>query len=53
MEKTVITCIGKYLEGSGIDSIFTNNNVFGSGVVTSVLEGGHYSGALRGLSLFS
>ena len=53
MEKSIIACVGKYLQGSGVDSIFTNNRVFGSGVVTNVLDGGHYTRGIRGLSLYA
>ena len=53
MEKTIIACIGKYLQGSGVDSIFTNNRVFGSSVVINVLDGGHYTRGIRGLSIYA
>ena len=53
MEKTIIACIGKYHQGSGVDSIFTNNRVFGSGVVINVLDGGHYTRGIRGLSIYA
>ena len=53
MEKTVISCNRKYLKDCGVDSILANNKVFRSGVVTRVLEGGHYTRGLRVLSIFS
>jgi hypothetical protein len=37
MIKVVMACIGKYLEGSGAETIWTQNLVFGVNVVQSVL----------------
>ena len=43
--------LAKEMKGSGVDSIFTNNRVFGSGVVTNVLDGGHYTRGILWLTL--
>lgn len=51
MAKVVISCIGKYLEDSGVEHVFTENEIFGPKIVQSILKGSHYSRALRGLSL--
>ena len=53
MGLTIIACIGKYVQGSGVDSIFTNNRIFGSGVVTNALGGGHYTRGIRGLAIYT
>ena len=53
MEKCIIQCIGKYLEYSGVDDVLTSSKVFGSGVVTKVLDGGHYVRGSWGLAIYS
>ena len=42
LEKVVIACCGKYLEESGINSIFVELEIFGPEVVTSVMADGNY-----------
>ena len=42
MEKILISCCGSYLKECEIGSVFLENEIFGSGVVKSVLSGGHY-----------
>ena len=39
MMKIVLGCLGKYLRGSGAESIWTENSIFGLNVVESVLTG--------------
>ena len=39
LEKVIIACCGKYLEESGIDSIFVERENFGPDVVTSAMGG--------------
>jgi hypothetical protein len=53
MIKVVMACIGKYLEGSGAETIWTQNLVFGVNVVQSVLGGTHYNRSVKGLFLLS
>ena len=42
LEKVIISCIGKFLEESGTENIFVENEIFGPGVVKNVMNGGHY-----------
>ena len=53
LEKVIIACCGKYLEESGIDSIFVEHEIFGPDVVTSAMEGGNYVRDKRGIALIS
>ena len=53
MEKVVITCCGKYLEETGIDTVLVENEVYGPEIVKSVMGGGHYVRGVRGMSLIS
>lgn len=48
MIKIVCTCIGKYLNESGADSIFIETEIFGPSVVQQVLEGSHYTRSTKG-----
>ena len=34
-------CIGKYIECSGLETLFTHSDIFGSGVVSKILQGKH------------
>ena len=49
MIKIVLCCIGKYIEGSGAENIFTENCIFGENVVKSVITGSHYVRSLSGM----
>ena len=52
--KTVLKCIGKYLEGSGAELTWLEAGIFGPTVIEkSVLNGGHYSRCLEGMQLLS
>ena len=53
MEKVVIACCGKYLEESGIGDVLVENEIFGPGVIKSVMDGGHYVRNKRGMSIIS
>ena len=53
MEKVVIACCGKYLEESGIGDVLVENEIFGPGVIKSVMDGGHYVRSKRGMSIIS
>ena len=39
LEKILIACIGKFLEESGVENVFTENEVFGPVVVKTVMNG--------------
>jgi hypothetical protein len=53
MIKVVLGCIGKYIEGSGAETIWVEKEVFGLNVVKSVLAGSHYVRSLKGMLLLS
>ena len=52
-KKVKVACCGKYLEVSGINSIFVELEIFGSEVVISVMGGGNYIRGKRGIALIS
>ena len=43
--------IGKYIDGSGAETILVESKAFGQNVVRSVLDGTHYTRSLKGLLL--
>ena len=47
----MIACCGKYLEESGIGDVLVENEMFGPGVIKSVMDGGHYVRSKRGMSI--
>lgn len=49
MAKIVLSCLGKYLRGSGISNVFIECSVFGVNVVESVLHGKNYVGGVKGM----
>ena len=51
-EKIVLACLGKYLEKSGIKKVFEITETFGPDTVKSVLNGGHYIRAKKGMYIF-
>ena len=53
LEKILITCTGKFLEESGVENVFVENEIFGPGVVKTVMNGGHYVRGKRGMTLIS
>ena len=53
MEKVLIACCGKYLEETGIDTVLSENEVYGPENVKSVMDGGHYVRGARGMSLIA
>ena len=54
MEKVMIACCGKYLEETGFDTVFVENEVYGPKItVKSVMNGGHYVRGIRGMTIFS
>ena len=53
LEKVINGCIGKYLEASGIESVLVENEIFGQGVVKTVMDGRNYIMSKRGMSLLA
>ena len=53
MEKKLIACCSAYLQDCGIESVFVENEIFGSGVVQSVLSGGHYIRGRKGMMMLA
>jgi len=53
MEKVLIACCGVYLKESGIDTVFVENEIYGPGVVQSVLSGSNYNRGKRGMMILS
>ena len=54
LTKTVLKCIGKYLEGSGAELTWLKAGIFGQTLIEkSVLNDGHYSRCLEGMQLLS
>ena len=49
--KTYLACIGKYLRGSGCQTIWIENRIFGPEVVESVLSGSDYVRSMEGILL--
>ena len=47
-EKVVLTCIGKFLEGSGVKEILVQTKSFGPDTVKVVMNGGYYNLYCRG-----
>ena len=41
------------MEESGVESVFIENDMFGPGVVKTVMNGGHYVRDKRGMGLIS
>ena len=53
IEKTVLACLGKYLgKKSGMKKVFKITETFGPDTVKSVLNGGHYIRAKKGMYIF-
>ena len=53
LEEVVLACCVKYLEESGIDSIFVEQETFGPEVVTLIMAGGNYIYGKREIALIS
>ena len=51
LEKIVITCCGKYLEESGIESVLVETAKYGISVVNFAMNGSNYICEKRGMSL--
>ena len=52
-EKVMVTCSGKYLEDTEIDSILVENQVYGPENVKHFMNGGHYVRGIRGMAIIS
>ena len=52
-EKVVLACIGKFLEGSGVEEILVQTKSFGPDTVKAVMNGGHYNRSKRGLNMLT
>ena len=53
LQKIIIACIGKFLEESGVEGAFVENEIFGLGVVKTVMNGGRYVRGKHGMGLIS
>ena len=53
LEKIINACCGKYLENTGAERVFTENEVYGPDVVKSVMNEKNYIIGSRGMALFS
>ena len=53
MEKIVFTCLGAYLEPSGIFSVLVETECYGTDTINSVISGSHYSRARTAHSLIN
>ena len=49
----MIACCGKYLEETGFDTVFVENEVYGPDIVKSVMNGGHHIRGIRGMAIIS
>ena len=49
----MIACCDKYLEDTGVDSIFVENIVYGPENVKSVMNGGNHVHGIRGMAILS
>ena len=53
MEKVILACCGKYLEESGIGAVLVENEIYGPGVINSVMDGGNYVRSKRGIAIIT
>ena len=53
MEKILIACCGVYLNETGIDRVFAENEIFGNGVANTVVSGSHYNRGKKGMMLLA
>ena len=49
----MIAYCGKYLEDTGVDSLFVENEVYGPEHVKSVMNGGNYVRGIREMAILS
>ena len=51
--KLVMGAMGKYIDGSGAETVLAESKAYGKNVVRSVIDGSHYTRSLKGLMLLS
>ena len=49
----MIACCGKYLDETGFNTVFVENEVYGPDIVKSFMNGGHYVRGIRGMAIIS
>ena len=47
LQKNFLRCLGQYIEGSGLDSILIEANVYGMNTLSSILKGTQYNRGIR------
>lgn len=47
LQKNFLRCLGQYIEGSGLDSILIEANVYGSNTLAAILKGTQYNRGIR------
>ena len=52
-EKVFIACCGVYLESTGFEKVFLENEIFGPATVNSVMNGGNYIRGKRGMGILA
>ena len=53
MEKILISCCGSYLKECGVENVFVESDVFGPGVVQSVMSGSNYIRGRKGMMILA
>ena len=53
MEKVLIACCGSFLKETGIDVVLVENEIYGPGVVNSVMSGSNYNRGKRGMMIIA
>ena len=53
MEKTVIACCGTYLASTGIENVLVEHDIYGPGVVKSLMNGSNYIRGKRSMVLLA
>ena len=51
-EDIALASVGKFLEGSGVEEVLLQTEIFGPAKVKNVVNGGHYNRSKRGLKIF-
>ena len=53
MEKILISCCGSYLKECGVENVFVESDVFGPGVVQSMMSGSNYICGKKGMMILA
>lgn len=53
LTKILLACIGKYIDGSGLQNVLIENHVFGTTVPESVLIGSKYVRSVKGMFMLA